>query len=175
MKKINRLIGFVLFYLFLRHLPASTSVFGGKFWRLLRYWNARLMLKKCGKNVNIEHGAMIGSGKQIEIGDNSGIGIDCIVPRAVIGKNVMMGPQVIVVGQNHEHSRTDIPMIQQGMTAPDPIRIEDDVWIGYRAILMPGITIGRGSIIGAGAVVTKDVPEFAIVGGVPAKVLKMRK
>lgn len=141
----------------------------------MRGLTAGALLKSHGRNINIHHGAFIGSGRQIELGDNSGIGIDCIVTRAVIGKDVMMGPQVIIVGQNHSFARTDISMIQQGSTPCEPVTIGDDVWIGYRAIIMPGIKIGRGVIIGAGAVVTKDVPDWAIVGGVPAKILKMRK
>lgn len=170
-----RIIGFLIYYLALRHCPASTSWFGGRLWRKLRELNARMMLKKCGRNVNIEHGAQIGSGRQLELGDNSGIGINCIAPRAIIGKNVMMGPEVILIGQNHEFSRTDIPMIAQGMAPSEPIRIGDDVWIGYRAIITAGVKIGNGVIIGAGAVVTRDVPDWAIVGGVPARVLRMRK
>ena len=55
-----------------------------------------------------------------------------------------------------------------------PVIIGDDVWIGGRVIILPGVTIGNGAIVGAGAVVTRDVPEYAIVGGVPAKVIKMR-
>ena len=56
-----------------------------------------------------------------------------------------------------------------------PITIGDDVWIGRRVMLLPGVSIGKGAVIGAGAVVTKDVPEFAVVGGVPAKIIKWRK
>lgn len=170
-----RAVGFLIYYLVLRHCPASTSWFGGCLWRKLREINARMMLKKCGRNINIEHGAQIGSGRQVELGDNSGIGIDCIVTKAIIGKNVMMGPQVVFVGQNHGFERTDIPMIEQGSTPCEPVVIGDDVWIGYRVIIMPGVKIGSGVIIGAGAVVTKDVPDYAIVGGVPAKIIRMRR
>jgi len=173
-KNIIRVISFILYYGFARYLPQSTSIFGGKFWRKFRSAIASGMLKKTGHNINIERGAMIGAGKQIEIGDNSGIGVDCIVTRAIIGKNVMMGLQVIFIGQNHSFDRTDIPIMQQGRTSSEPIIIGDDVWIGYRAILMPGVRIGNGVVIGAGAVVTKDVPDYAIVGGVPAKIIRFR-
>ena len=62
----------------------------------------------------------------------------------------------------------------QGSTEPQKVTIESDVWIGARVIILPGVTIGKGAILAAGAVVTKDVPDYAVVGGVPAKVLKYR-
>lgn len=91
-----------------------------------------------------------------------------------IGKNVMMGPDVTILTHTHNIERTDIPMGQQGMRISEVV-IGNDVWIGMRVIIMPGVKIGNGVVIGAGAVVTKDVPDFAIVGGVPAKVIKFRK
>jgi len=66
-------------------------------------------------------------------------------------------------------------MWQQGYIPDEPVIIGDDVWIGTRAIIMPGVKISNGSIIGAAAVVTKDVPDFAIVGGVPARIIGSRK
>jgi len=86
----------------------------------------------------------------------------------------MMGPQVIFYTRNHTFSRTDIPMSEQGFEPTRPITICDDVWIGVRAMFLPGVTVGRGAIIGAGAVVTKDVPEWAIVAGNPARVVRFR-
>ena len=86
----------------------------------------------------------------------------------------MMGPNVTILTHTHIIDRTDIPMGQQGMRIAEVV-IGNDVWIGMRVIIMPGIKIGDGAVIGAGAVVTKDVPDFAIVGGVPAKIIKYRK
>jgi maltose O-acetyltransferase len=86
-----------------------------------------------------------------------------------------MGPEVIVLTVSHKYDRLDIPMRQQGHNKPEPVIIGDDVWIGTRAIIMPGISVGKGAIIGASSVVTKDVPEYAIVCGNPAKVVKSRK
>ncbi len=132
-------------------------------------------LDKVGRNVNIENGANFGTGVGIVLGDNSGLGIKSKVRGPLeIGRDVMMGPDVIIFTSNHETTRTDIPMRGQGGTQPRKVTIEDDVWIGARVIILPGVTIGRGSIIAAGAVVTKDVPSFSIVGGVPAKVIKSR-
>jgi len=173
MKTIIRYICTALYYLIARHLPASDMPYslGSK---AIRAFLCRRIFKYTGRNVNIEHGAYFGSGKDIEIGDNSGLGFNCRVYGPLkIGNDVMMGPDVMIFTQNHETSRLDIPMRLQ--TAPKiPVEIGDDVWIGARAIILPGRKIGKGAIIGAGAVVTKDVPDYAVVGGNPAKIIKFR-
>lgn len=87
----------------------------------------------------------------------------------------MMGPDVMIFTSNHETSRTDTPMRLQGTAKIKPVTIGDDVWIGARVIILPGVTIGQGAILAANAVVTKDVPEYAVVGGNPAKLIKFRK
>lgn len=111
----------------------------------------------------------------LSIGDNSGIGVNCEVNGKVsIGNDVMMGPEVVIYTSGHNHERTDIPMRLQGSSESYPVTIGNDVWIGRRTIIMPGVNIGDGCIIGAGAVVTKDVPPFSVAGGVPAKVIKSR-
>jgi maltose O-acetyltransferase len=86
----------------------------------------------------------------------------------------MMGPEVVIHTRNHRHDRVDIPMCQQGYDEEKPVKIEDDVWLCERAIILPGVTIGKGSIVGAGAVVSKDVPPFSVVVGNPALVIKTR-
>jgi len=126
--------------------------------------------------VNIQQGARFGSGRLLEIGEKSGIGVNCLVGFDIrIGKNVMMGPDVVVLGENHKIDRTDIPMIEQGHADRQPVTIKDDVWIGARTIILPGVTVGTGVVIGAGAVVTKDVNDFDIVAGNPARVIRNRK
>jgi maltose O-acetyltransferase len=128
-----------------------------------------------GTQVNIERGAYFGTGEQMSIGDHSGIGVNCqVVGPITIGRDVMMGPDVIILTQNHETRDLSRPMRGQGALPRKPVVIHDDVWIGTRVIILPGVTIGRGAIIGAGAVVTRDVPPFAIVGGNPARVIKYR-
>jgi len=165
---------FCLYYLFARYLPRSTSPFGGKIAKKIRRFCCKGMFAHCGKNVNVEHGAIVGAGKQVFIGDNSGIGVNCVVNKAQIGDDVMIGYDVLFVSKNHEFVRIDIPMRLQGLRDESPIIIGNDVWIGHRVILLPGVRVGNGAIIGAGAVVTCDVPDYAIVAGVPAKVLKLR-
>lgn len=146
---------------------------GGARAKRLRAWCARYIMASVGTNVNIEKGAEFES--LCEIGNNSGIGIDAIIGgHVVIGDDVMMGRQCIIICRNHRHSRTDIPMNQQGVEPGTTIVIGNDVWIGDRVTILPGVKIGNGCIIAAGAVVTKSVPDYSIVGGVPAKIIKSR-
>lgn len=172
-----KFLSLFIYYSFLQFLPATDNAY----WvfavirRCRSFWG-RYIFDVCGKNVNIEKGANFGTGSGIKIGSNSGLGIRCKVRGPLeIGDNVMMGPDVIIFTSNHETSRTDIPMRGQGATKSEKVIISSDVWIGARVIILPGVTIGRGVIIAAGAVITKDVPDFAVVGGVPARILKYRK
>lgn len=162
-----------LFYIF-RLLPSSSVMIVGKISKKLRAFSAKGFIRYCGKNVNIEHGAVISS--KVSIGDNSGIGIDCVCGgELIIGNDVMMGPECVIFSRNHEFSNLDIPMRLQGYRSSLPCVIGDDVWIGRRVMIMPGINIGNHCIIGAGSVVTKDVPDWAIAAGNPAVVKKYRK
>jgi len=115
-------------------------------------------------------------GGELEIGDNSGLGLNCQACGPIrIGNNVMIGPDVIILTARHRFDKLDVPMCQQGDLPSEPVNIADDVWIGTRVIILPGVSIGKGAILGAGAIVTKDVPEFAIAGGNPARVIRYRQ
>ncbi|MCR4337044.1 MAG: acyltransferase [Candidatus Omnitrophica bacterium] len=174
-KSFIRMLFCICYYGFARWLPPS-FVPGGEIPKALRYWICRPLFASCGRNVNIETGAFFHSGSGIRIGDHSGIGLNAYLSgRITIGNNVMMGKDVIIRTQSHNFSRTDIPMNQQGFQSEAPVTIHDDVWIGDRVIILPGITVGEGAIIGAGAIVTRNVPEYMIVGGNPAKIIKSRK
>ena len=166
-------ICYFLYNLIAKRLPISYKI-GGKIGLTLRNLLAKGFIKYAGKNINIEKGATFG--RRLSIGDNSGVGINAVIDGEVIIKNnVMMGPDVIIYTQNHAFDVTDIPMNEQGFQAEKKVIIESDVWIGARVIILPGVKIGKGCIIGAGAVVTKDIPPYSIVGGNPAKIIKGRK
>lgn len=140
----------------------------------IRYFFLKRIAKNVGKNVNIEQHVVFG--EEFEIGDNSTVGFRSDIYGLVkIGKDVMIGPEVAIYTHNHKHDEIDIPMIKQGYTENKPVYIEDNVWIGRRVLIMPGVCIGTGSIVAAGAVVTKNVEPYSIVGGNPAKIIKYRK
>jgi maltose O-acetyltransferase len=155
----------------------TPSSFLWKIWQIMEKLSrgaTKLMLPKCGDNVNIEKNATFSI--RTEIGNNSGIGVNAhFYGKVVIGDNVMMAPDCIIYVRNHESSRLDIPMCEQGSTEERPVVIGNDVWIGGRVIILPGVKIGDGAIIGAGSVVTKDVSEYDVVAGNPARVIKNRK
>ena len=94
-----------------------------------------------------------------------------------IGNKVVFGPEVYILGGNHDFSQVGVYIADVRSKSPGndlPVVIEDDVWVGARATILQGVTLGRGSVVGAGSVVTKDVLPYHIVGGVPAQTLKMR-
>jgi maltose O-acetyltransferase len=91
-----------------------------------------------------------------------------------IGENVMMGLNCNILPNNHIFDRVDIPIIQQGESEEVITIIEDDVWIGNQVVLTPGRTIKKGSIIAAGCVLSKDFPEYSIVGGNPSRLIRSR-
>lgn len=174
--KIKSIICRLLYYNFATHLPVSYSRLGGGISKKIRYWLCSNIFEYCGKNVNIEKGAWFGRGTRIRIGDNSGLGINCVIPDgSVIGNDVMMGPNCYIHGHNHAFDRTDIPMRKQGFTQSMPVTIDDDVWIGRDVTIMVGRHISKGSIIAANCVLTKDFPEYSIVGGNPGKLIRYRK
>ena len=123
------------------------------------------------KNVLIQGSGILNIGERTYISSNSVIGVN---ENIRIGKNVMIADSVSIRDTNHRFDSLDLPMIDQGIITK-PVIIEDNVWIGYGAVINKGVNIGSGAIIGANAVVTKGVPKNAIVGGVPAKVIKFRE
>ncbi len=158
-------------YLLCKNLPKSSSKV--KIGKKLRGFFAKKLIANAGKNINIEKGATFCG--RLSIGDNSGIGVNCNIQGTVtIGNDVMMGPDVLIYTTNHEFRSKDIPMIDQGFQQEKPVIIGDDVWIGARAIILPGVHIGSHCIIGAGAVVTKAVPDWCTCVGNPARVVKER-
>lgn len=140
----------------------------------------RPLFKSCGSNfkfdpygqysfntISVGNDVYIGPGACLIAGDS---GIE-------IGNKVMFGPNVTVVGGDHNISVIGKYMfdVKEKMPGDDlPVHIHDDVWVGTGAIILKGVTIGRGSLVAAGALVKSDVPNYSIVGGVPAKVLRMR-
>lgn len=164
----------IIYYLIVSKLPNSR--FGNIFGKI-RNWYVCDILKIMQKDNNnyFEENVYIGKGQNITIGRYCHINENVFIQGAIIGDFVMIAPNVSILNSTHNYQSTDLPIIMQGgEKVLNPI-IEDDVWIGRNAIIMPNIRIGKGSIVGAGAVVTKDVEPYSVVGGVPAKLIKKRK
>lgn len=166
-----RLIFLIAYYGFFRFLPSRSW---GSIGVRLRAIAARQLFRSTGRNINIASSVVFGRGARITIGTDSGIGegsrIVCM-DDVNIGDDVMIGPEVMILTGGHAFDDPAIRLIDQRIITA-PVVIENDVWIGARAILLPGITVGRRSVVAAGSVVTKNVPPGSVVGGNPARVIK---
>lgn len=147
-----------------------------------------------GKYISIGNGVSIGKNvtltawdsyqdqrfkPEIIIGDNSSIGDDAhitAIDRIVIGNNVLFGKKVLITDNSHGSSdfkQMNLAPSKRPLYSKGPVIIEDNVWIGEKVSIMPGVHVGYGSIIAANSVVTKDVPSYCVVAGIPARIVKM--
>lgn len=151
-------------------------------WRRLREYLLRPLFLSYGERFRFDPDGTY-SFHNISVGNNVNLGLRPFLSSTrsniKIGNHVFFGPEVAIHGGNHRIDVVGRFMISitedEKRTEDDKdVIIEDDVWIGTRAIILHGVTIGRGAVVAAGAVVTRDVPPYSIVGGVPARVLKFR-
>jgi maltose O-acetyltransferase len=135
-----------------------------------------ILLKKKGKLVLIREGVKFFYPERISIGDYSGVHEECKLDgsgKINIGKYVRLAPRVEIMTSNHIFKDISIPIKLQGLEFKRVV-IEDDVWIGIGVLIVPGVRIGKGSVVAGHSVVTKDVPQYSVVAGVPAKVISSR-
>jgi maltose O-acetyltransferase len=152
-----RKICYFLYLTIFRYTPEIYRPYA-LFFPHLRRLLVQSFLQKSGKKIRIKRNADISM--FIEIGDYSELGTNCIIQsNTFIGKHVIMGPDVKIYTKNHKFDSIDVPIQLQGHTSEKTI-IGDDVWLGANVIVLPGVSIGS--------------PDYAIVGGVPAKILKYR-
>lgn len=151
---------------------------GGPIGRSLARLRARILniaSGKIAKKVNIGRYNQFYDLPGIEIGEQSGIRNKCRISGPLkIGKYCMVSDEVIIMTQNHAFDDLRKPIGEQGMQSPRQVLIEDDVWIGARVIILPGVKIGKGSVIGAGSVLRRDIPSNSVVIGNPAIVVRKR-
>ncbi|MBW3084578.1 2,3,4,5-tetrahydropyridine-2,6-dicarboxylate N-acetyltransferase [Austwickia sp. TVS 96-490-7B] len=176
LSRLTRSSSYVAYYLVASHLPRTYAP-GGAISRTIRAALVRRMVDQAGNDITVESGAHFGSGKGIVIGDRSGLGVRAeILGPLVLGTDVMMGPGCTFISTNHRFDDPDRPMNSQGgLDDIRPVVVEDDVWLGANVTVTAGVRIGTGSVIAAGAVVTRDIPPFSIAAGVPARVLRSRR
>lgn len=147
--------------------------------RTLRIWFVLTVFPRY-RFLNVGHDFYMGSGclirpNSVSIGNYVYIGNRChLASKVVLGNWVMLASQVSIVGGDHEYKNVGTPSIWAGRSENRPVIIEDDVWVGHGATIMHGVRVGEGAIIAAGALVTRDVSAYSIVGGVPARKIKDR-
>jgi maltose O-acetyltransferase len=152
-------------------IPTKPAVLHHTAFDFVRNAIFRIVFRHGGDNLHILHGARIYYPWNFSIGDNSGVGADCHIycgAEVTIGSDVLMGREVLIQTQDHEIKDKN-RLIREQAKYSLPVIIEDDVYIGSRVIILKGVRIGKGAVIAAGAIVTKDVPPYAIMKGIPAK------
>lgn len=136
-------------------------------------------LLHCGEKVFIHYSTIIGPPELVKIGDNVHIQMDCklfaVGGGIEIGDGTIFSHEIQVFARNHNYDSEDLRLLPYDeRDVKKKVTIGKYVWIGARSTILPGVSIGDGAVIGAGSVVAKDVPKYAVVGGNPAKILKFR-
>ncbi|MCP5382485.1 MAG: acyltransferase [Kordiimonadaceae bacterium] len=170
-KKITRYGAYFLYIAFFRFTPEDYRPYS-LFFPAIRRFLANIFLLKCGSNLRVKYNSDVSM--NIEIGNNSEFGQRCLIHSDVkIGDDVLMGPDVKIYSRNHITRSLEEPIRTQGKVTLRTI-IGNDVWIGANVIILPGVVVNDHAVLAAGAVVSKDVPPYAIVGGNPSRILKYR-
>lgn len=168
----------IIYYGLASHLPKSTMPVFGSFNKWLRRQCCKRMFAECGNHLNVEQDVYVGNGRKIKVGDYVGLSNHIRIQNLnlTIGDEVMIGEYSMFIGGGHIFTDVNVPIGKQGTLPDSNLQICGNNWIGVHTIVLPGCKrIGYGAIIGAGSVVTKDVPDYAVVGGNPAKIIKIRK
>lgn len=171
MQRMKNYFFLFLYYMILKKLPSKSFT---KIGVNTRFFIIKRIFEKCGENVNIAKNVYFGRGSNITIGSNSGIGENSYLitmDKITIGDNVMIGPELMILTGNHGYDDKNKLLFEQKIITK-PVSIGNDVWLGARVTILPGVTIGNRVIVAAGSVVVKDIPSNCIVGGNPAKFIK---
>ena len=162
----------ILYYLIFSKLPNSAFPLGRFYNRLRISCLSRII--SIGQNCKVQKAVYIGDGNNIQIGRSCQVNDNVRLDNTRIGDFVMIGRDCIFLGKMHEFQDLSTPILAQGERKVTPTIVENNVWVGARVIVLPGIRLSQGCIIGAGAVVTKNTTENGVYGGVPARLIRMR-
>ena len=164
----------ILYYLIISKLPHSRYIGVSN---QIRVWYCSKILKilEYDSNSKFETDIYISDGTKLRIGKYCRINENVFFQGdVIIGNYVMIAPNVTIHSSTHIYDSIENPMVLNGLSNNNTVIIEDDVWIGRNVVVLPGIKIGKGSIVGANSVVTKDIEPYSIYGGVPAKLIRKR-
>ena len=167
-----RTVKLILYYVLAAKLPSSWWP-GGVLFNRFRLWCLRGIME-VGHGTRVQKGVYVGKGRDVTIGSNCQINEGARLDNVAIGNNVMIARETVVLGLMHEVSDVSVPMVDQGNKEVAQTTIENDVWLGLRTTVMPGLTIAEGTILGAGSVLTKNTEPYGIYGGVPARLIRTR-
>lgn len=168
-------IKLVLYYAVIQYLPHSR--FLGIFTRF-RVWYLSKVLKVMpnDKNSRVETGVYISDARQLKLGKHVRVNERVFLQGDIsVGDYCMIAPGVAIYTRTHVYDNPEVPMTLSGETPIMPVVLEEDVWLGRNVMVLPGVRIGKGSIVGANSIVNKDIEPYSIVGGVPAKLIRKRK
>jgi maltose O-acetyltransferase len=164
----------LIYYAVAQHFPTQPMP-SWRFGYALRRLLVKRIFASCGDGVIVKQRAYFGDGRTLRVGHRAQIGAHSRIDHDVtIGDDVLMGPDVVMISGGHAFEMPDVPINRQGSVERRPIVIGNDVWIGTRVIIMPGVEIGDGAVIGAGSIVTRNIPPYGVAVGAPAKVIRMR-
>jgi maltose O-acetyltransferase len=170
---LKKILCYLVYRLLAKHLPSNFPLIGN-FAQRLRRLACRPLFMKSAKIVSIGKSVDFDNGCNLILKDYANIGDYALLAGShatiTIGRHVMMGKHCIIICQNHKY-------LEEGFAGFEGknVLIDDFAWIGHRVTVLPGVRIGKHAIIGAGAVVSKDIPDYAIAVGNPAVVKKYRK
>ena len=150
----------------------------GRLRRAILVYYYRGVLKSVGRGFRIGAGAVIVTPRSVSIWNDCFFGPGLYVSSSEdvdIGNGVMFGPQIMIIGGDHDFQTLGVPLrFAKNSGRSSPIVVENDVWIGARCTILKGVRIGTGSIIGAGSVLTRDIPAYSVAAGVPCRVIRPR-
>jgi len=147
---------------------------GGNLYTAIRSYLCRQFIASAGSEIHIRAKAFLADGRYLYMADRASIGPGCRIYGARLGYGVVIGPNCVFFKENRGSDDLSKPVGAHGTTPINLPIVEDGAWVGERAIVLQGRRIGKGAIVGAGAVVSRDVEPFTIVGGNPARVIGHR-